>query len=130
MTPDDFNGLMDAPMYFRRDGSPYPVGMAGTLAWAEDFANLKIRRVAHEELSNGVLVSTIWLGLDQNFGFNNRPLIFETMVFYKNCADLDCWRYSTEEEAVRGHKTMVKRWRTYKTADDILTEIKKGQARE
>ena len=48
-------------------------------------------------------VSTIWIGIDNNFGFGNKA-IFETMVF-----PLDSWtelygrRYTTEEEARIGH---------------------------
>lgn len=57
------------------------------------------------------VVSTIWLGLDHNFREGD-PLIFETMVFpsEKNFNDLDSNRYSTFEEAKKGHEKMVKKW--------------------
>ena len=55
-------------------------------------------------------VSTVWLGLEQGFQ-DEKPLIFETMVFLKGeWEDLDMKRYTTEEEALKGHKEMVNKW--------------------
>ena len=51
-----------------------------------------------------VFVSTVWLGMDQNFG-GGQPLIFETMTF----SDREPWdsnvvaRYATEGAAAVGH---------------------------
>ena len=61
-------------------------------------------------LPNGKWVSTVWLGLDCQFG-EGKPLIFETMVFPEkgNFLDIDCARYSTEEEALKGHEEMIKK---------------------
>lgn len=106
--------------YYRRDGTPYDM-----MDWARDFENMVLRRVAEDNLPNGVRVSTVWLGLNHNYFKKGRPLIFETMVFAGSWTDLDCWRYSTEEEALRGHKTLVKKWKTRKTADEILNETPK-----
>ena len=66
--------------------------------------------VKQETLPDGKWISTIWLGLDH--GFYNGPhpegpaLIFETMVFTskESLVDVECERYSTEEEAVAGHE--------------------------
>lgn len=62
-------------------------------------------------LPDGKFVSTVWLGLDHNFG-EGLPKIFESMIFSSkgNFSDLDCCRYSTEEEAIFGHFRMVKKW--------------------
>lgn len=61
-------------------------------------------------LPGGARVSTVWLGLDHQFG-DGPPLIFETMVFpAESSMDLDCERYSTEEEAKAGHSAMVEKW--------------------
>jgi hypothetical protein len=49
------------------------------------------------------MVSTVFLGIDHNFG-NGPPLLFETMVFGGEY-DGYCKRYSTWEEAEGGHKT-------------------------
>lgn len=59
-------------------------------------------------------VSTVWLGLDHSFGDFSKPMIFETMVFTSDSwegrdplLDLECRRYSTEEEARTGHAEYV-----------------------
>ena len=62
---------------------------------------------------NGYEVSTVDLGIDHSFGMGN-PLYYETMVLEKDgesidYTDLYCERYSTEEEARKGHKTVVKK---------------------
>lgn len=60
-----------------------------------------IRRVALTE-RDGVAVSTVWLGLDHQYG-DGPPLIFETMILDgPNAGDL--WRYATEEDALKGHE--------------------------
>jgi hypothetical protein len=52
-------------------------------------------------------VSTIWLGLDYNWG-HGAPIIFETMVFSETLGqDRPCWRYATEDEARAGHEEVV-----------------------
>lgn len=54
-------------------------------------------------------VSTVWLGLDHSF-FGGPPLIFETMIFEgESFTTRGQWRYSTAEEAMRGHMRAV-RW--------------------
>lgn len=78
-------------------------------------------------------VSTVWLGLDHSFGAlfspedglsNPAPVIFETMVFsgrkdswYKmggkrhyHKKDHEQQRYTTEEEALKGHKRMMAKY--------------------
>ena len=51
-------------------------------------------------------VSTVWLGIDHQFG-NGPPLIFETMTFRGTHALGDQERYSTEAQAIEGHRRMV-----------------------
>lgn len=82
-------------------------------------------------------ISTVWLGLDHNF-YGGAPLIFETIVLndsypdippiedvldpdkelpeYTKATDLDCDRYSTEEEARAGHARMVEKVRLIQDA--------------
>lgn len=64
-------------------------------------------------------VSTVWLGLDHGMRLSNegyRPIIFETMVFRDDESDLDCWRYSTEDEAREGHARMLEQVRAVHAA--------------
>lgn len=50
--------------------------------WAKQMgAKTDLRRVARSTLTDGKVVSTVWLGLDHNFSRSGPPLIFETMVF-------------------------------------------------
>jgi len=62
----------------------------------------------------GFFVSTIFLGMDHQVIPSGKPLIFETMVKYgmgDNIAegdeDYDIVRYSTLEEAIRGHNAIL-----------------------
>ncbi len=91
--------------YYDRQGKPLDM-----MDWAK---RLEIeRRVEQTTLPNGRWVSTVWLGLDHSFTPGGPPLIFETMVFPSQgeMCDLDCDRYSTEEEARAGHARMVEKW--------------------
>lgn len=92
---------------FDRQGAPLEL-----MEWARLFEDAQYKRVAETTLQDGKYVSTVWLGLDHRFGGDGLPLIFETMVFPTrgDCRDLDCARYSTEENALNGHNAMVKKW--------------------
>lgn len=70
----------------------------------------KHQRLAETTLPDGKWISTVWLGLDH--GQWGRPLYFETMVFPKqgDFTELECERYSTEEEALAGHAAVVAKW--------------------
>ncbi len=71
------------------------------------FEDLKYKEVAR--LKEGdILISTVWLGLDHGFG--KRRLIFESMVFGGPYDQLQ-WRYSSEEEAQKGHDILVRAFR-------------------
>lgn len=116
-------------MYYRRDGAPY-IGKDAHLQWAKDFAGE--RHVGDTVLPNGIRVSTVWLGLDHGL-FERRPKIFESMVFAPEKivkmwlgkkvalhADLEMIRYSAEDEAKLGHKMLCKKWKSFKTAAEVL----------
>jgi len=75
------------------------------IRWAERWESLD-RRVAATQVAPGVTVSTVFLGLDHNFFGEGPPLLFETMVF-DDYGGGDCWRWSTWDEAVEGHKQAV-----------------------
>lgn len=101
------------PMYYDRDGKPYEGSLGEqTLLWAKDFETSD-RRVRLTRLWGVGRVSTVWLGLNHNYFPGGRPLIYETMVFdcWRNFWDLEMWRYSSREEAIAGHKYLVKKWR-------------------
>ncbi len=133
-----FRDFINRPLYYRRDGSAYPPGREGILEWTKDFENAEDRRIGFDRLSNGIEVSTVWMGIDHGFLGNRRPLIFETMAFvpqhtkyifmggpieFDRQAFGEPWRYSTEEEAKLGHRMMVEKFSQYKTADDVLKNV-------
>lgn len=98
---------------YHRDGTPYPEGNDGLLQCARDMGKRELHIVKQDTLWNGIFVSTVWLGFDHQFG-KGRPLIFESMVFMHTGKhlgkDLDQKRYSTEAEAIEGHKKLVREW--------------------
>lgn len=56
------------------------------------------------------IVSTVDLGIDHSFGFG-KPLYYETMIFSKNKQNPFEYyqeRYTTEEEARKGHEETIK----------------------
>lgn len=55
-------------------------------------------------------VSTVFLGIDHSFREMGEPLLFETMVFGGQMHG-EQERYSTWEEAEKGHEKMVERLR-------------------
>lgn len=100
------------------DGNPVAVGLE---EWAEWFGEHKEERIMKQTRVFGIWVSTIFLGLNHNF-FGNEPLIFETMIFG---GTLDQYqdRYSTKEQALRGHREAV--WKVIKTLPLSLTKYLK-----
>lgn len=85
--------------YFDRDGAPISL-----LEWGQ---KLEHNRQVADTTVGSVRVSTVWLGLNHNWG-DGPPLIFETMVFE---GPDDGWldRYATLEEAEAGHAEVVRR---------------------
>ena len=70
--------------------------------------NPEYRHIGRHEIptrQGNILVSTVWIGLDHNYG-DGPPLIFETMIFGGD-RDQECHRYSTRQEAVEGHSLVV-----------------------
>lgn len=95
------------PMFFDKAGKPIDIQAFAVLS-----SDLAYKRVAFDEVAPGVEVSTVWLGYDHAFGIEgDLPIIFETMVF-RNGDGYECWRYSTEADAIRGHELRTAELRT------------------
>ena len=77
---DGLGGRATRPMFYYMDGSPIlddellPANIKWALLVEEDRSLGDVRTLYGERLS------TVWLGLDHQFG-NGKPLIFETMLF-------------------------------------------------
>lgn len=79
---------------------------------------LELRVVQRDALANGLLVSTVWVGLNMNYADpDGAPLIFETLVFAPGGMELDGERWSTEEEARAGHARYVEQWSGWKPGE-------------
>jgi hypothetical protein len=61
-------------------------------------------RVVAQTGNDSIWVSTVFLGINHNFGFgkDTRPILFETMVFGGKMDDYQ-YRYYTYDEALAGH---------------------------
>jgi hypothetical protein len=122
-------GFLSRPMYYDRQGFALPGDgdMPPPLVWARLLEHdPDYRTVARDELPDGSLLSTVWLGLDHAHGFG-APLIFETMRFAaedpqrpnlefpdphgKPDETTEQLRYTTEEEALAAHHEIVRRFR-------------------
>ncbi len=74
------------------------------MTWSQWFETAD-RTVARTQIGD-VVVSTVFLGFDHNFGADGPPLLFETMVF-GGALDEKQQRYRTRDEASEGHQIMV-----------------------
>jgi hypothetical protein len=79
-----------------------------TLAWGRWFETAD-RPVAKDELAPGIVVSTVFIGLDMGFYDTGIPILFETMTFTDYEDGERCYRYATWDEAEAGHKEEVAR---------------------
>ena len=87
--------------YYGMDGEPIT-----QTEWIALLGDIEAKRIAWTDLPGGVEVSTVWLGLDHNFGFSGPPLIFETMIFGGK-HDQEQWRYPNRDAALAGHDQAV-----------------------
>ena len=84
-----------------------------TLTWGRWFEENHKRKIVKQELLiNSNWLSTVFLGLDHQFGENGLPLLFESMLFRKkgDGEDLDMSRCSTWDEAVLMHARMKQKY--------------------
>lgn len=85
--------------YYKLDG--HDVVPATRDEWSTSFN--KPDRIVRQTRLESVLISTVFLGLDHNFGTNGPPIVFETMIFNLDDQDDHCERYSTWDAAIEGH---------------------------
>ena len=83
-------------------GDPYPI--EDLLKWADFFSDLTKRRVGETTFMDpDIRISTVFLGLDHEFG-GGPPLLFETLVESPDpMYDDVVARYQTWEGALEGH---------------------------
>lgn len=70
--------------------------------WAAWFEHVENRIVAKTEALPGVVVSTVFLGLDHAFN-GGPPVLWETLVFDDYEEGNMMWRYTSHAAAMQGH---------------------------
>lgn len=101
---------MRTPLYYVLDEERQPLAIDDVVAWGDWFATSKDRQIADDKDEDGgdVRVSTVFLGLDHNFGASGPPILYETMVFggpYDGSQE----RYATRDDAIAGHQRWCSR---------------------
>lgn len=85
-----------------------PVPCVDLREWGQWFEVHENRRVARTMIGErGIVVSTVFLGLDHNFGESDVPLLFETMIFDTDDEDEYQVRTATWDEAEKAHEVAV-----------------------
>lgn len=80
---------------------------ATVLEWGR-FLEIPSNKIVKRDMVDQAVISTVLLGVD--LGFDGTPLWFETMVFpsENNFSEQYCKRYSTYDEALKGHAETVR----------------------
>ncbi|HMF66125.1 MAG TPA: hypothetical protein VK602_00775 [Phyllobacterium sp.] len=116
---------------------------ADMMTWARWFADDSNRRVA-EDFTGFYILSSVFLGIDHNFGWKGPPLLFETMVFLRE-AEIKlmfgkhrpvneeafelgdtCWRYSSWDDCATQHQTILRRLQKLES-DALLKNVRRIQ---
>ena len=100
--------MSDLGLYYGPDGQPI-----NQEEWSRLLAG--DRHVALTQAAAGVEVSTVYLGLDHNFGLGGPPIIYETLVFGGEL-DGEQDRYPNRHAALAGHDQMVAKVRDAENA--------------
>lgn len=93
--------------YILAEDGKTPVPCDDLLEWGR-WLQGRDRRVAYTKTWTH-RVSTVFLGLNHNFEEQGEPLLFESMVFpMGSWEEQEMARYSTWDEAITGHRAMVR----------------------
>lgn len=90
-----------------KENKPVLSTSEGWYKWISDNNGFPIR-IDYTQVSDKVYVSTIFLGLNHNFG-EGPPILFETMIFGFDDGIEYQWRYSSFDDAMVGHDMAVKK---------------------
>lgn len=91
-------------MYYVLADNGQPVLIDNPMAWGKWMMEAN-RAVCKTTVKPGIDVSTVFLGIDHNFG-GGAPVLWETMIF-GGAQDGYQERYSSEQEAREGHARAV-----------------------
>lgn len=77
--------------------------------------------VQQDTLSDGSMVSTVWIGLDHRHIGTGPPIIFETLWLEGNPSYGE--RYCTQEEALEGHNRILEEARAELARAELTGEV-------
>ena len=86
---------------YNREGEPITLDEWASLLADRDYKIVEQTQIPETE----ILVSTVWLGIDHSFGYSDKPVLFETMVFGMGEEIQERWH--TEDEARQGHRQIL-----------------------
>ena len=95
------------------------INMKNLLKWGKRLENFDDRKVKQEQVGK-YFISTMFLGLDHNFSEKGKPILWETGIKTEKEGWDIAKRYSSYKEALKGHKSIVKK---YKTLENIERKI-------
>jgi hypothetical protein len=87
-------------LFYARNGRPMTHA-----EWMVKVGDLSYAHIAVTAIGEDVEVSTVWIGLDYNFGYGP-PLPLETLIF-GGPYDGQMWRWPNEDAALAGHDQIV-----------------------
>lgn len=99
---DDAGDLLTGHLYKLDGKKPVPCSVEEYLTFMQSAAN----RIIEQTHVGPWLVSTIFTGIDHNFGQGDKRL-FETQIFNLPGDAQPRWRYATWKQAVRQHRQLV-----------------------
>jgi len=82
-----------------------PVHVSNVIEWA-NWIEKSERTLARSDV-NGIIISTVFLGLDHNFSGSKLPVLWETMCFGLEVDQDECRRYTSRDDALCGHQEFV-----------------------
>jgi hypothetical protein len=85
------------------DGNPVHLGM-DFLEWSTWFEHNN--REVRCDVVGGVLVATIFLGIDRSWEMSGKPVLWESMIF-GGPLNLTCQCYDSAAAALEGHNELV-----------------------
>lgn len=96
--------------YILRDKLPTEVDVLEYWRWRQENKHKDPYRIARDELADGRVVSTVFLGCNvSEYRVDQPPIWFETAVIKPDGVHEDETRYSTYDEAIAGHAETLKR---------------------